>query len=406
MIRNQQSLTKFISLVVLGNILEYYDFLLFAHLGFIITPLFFLNHTSTQTHILSLLLFGLSFIIRPIGGYYFGLVSDQKGRKTALVKSVKWAIVPALGLAFIPSYETIGIVSTYIFVFLRLLQGIALGGEYPTAGTYLMEARENKQGFLSSILVASGSVGSIIGLTVAIICMQENSPAWIWRTAFLFGGIGSFISYRMRHYLQEHYLAEGMYTKNNYSNATKYKRILIFLIGMVIGTTVWLPMTYSNFYVTKVLHYSTNLGLYASFVALIAYILLLPITGLIYDRVNHKKYMVWAALIVCPVTMTSFILLQQGKIAIAQIGLVLAAAVFGGPVHAFMNSLFPVATRGRNIGFLFMSGLSFGGMFPSLASYVVDKTRWDLAPAFLVSIIALISCFCFYRFARLKDKAI
>src|SRR5258708_6393086 len=124
--------------VVLGNILEYYDFLLFAHLGFIITPLYFTELSSKQTHILSLLLFGLSFLIRPLGGFIFGRMSDLHGRKVALVQSTKWAILPALALSFLPTYEIIGVTATYLFVAFRILQGVALGGEYPTAGTYLM----------------------------------------------------------------------------------------------------------------------------------------------------------------------------------------------------------------------------------------------------------------------------
>jgi len=398
----QQKITY---LIVLGNILEYYDFLLFAHLGFIITPLFFPNQDSTSNHILSLILFGLSFIIRPIGGFIFGLIADIQGRKAALVTSMKWAIFPALGIAFLPTYNQIGIIGTCIFIFLRIFQGIALGGEYPIAGTYLMEEKKQNLGFLSSILVASGSVGSLIGLGIATLCIKENSPEWLWRAAFLIGGVGTFVSYRMRNYLREYYLPKASYTKQiTEVKNLNFKRFLVVMIGLLIGLTVWLPMTYSNFYLTKILELKAETGLYASFIALVVYISILPVIGYIYDRVDKDKYIILAAFLVFPLSIVSCYLLTKNHITIAQTGLVIAAALIGAPVHVIMNSLFPKNIRGRNIGILFMIGLSFGGMFPSIAGYLVNKTRLDIAPALLTSIIALIACFCFYVYKELKKE--
>lgn len=397
----KQQQSKIISLIVFGNILEYYDFLLFAHLGFIITPLFFPDHSSTYTHILSLLLFGLSFIVRPIGGYIFGLMSDKHGRKTALVQSVKWAILPSLGLAFLPSFTDIGIVGSLIFVLLRLTQGIAMGGEYPVAGIYLMETKANHQGLISSIIVASGTVGSLIALLMAVACMQPWAPEWLWRVAFFIGGVGSYLSYRMRNFLSEFSPAQTTDLQKTDPNI-KFKRFLVVMIGLLIGVTVWLPMTYSNFYVTKILNLPTTTGLYTSFIAIITFILVLPFIGLIYDAVNQRKYMIYAALLVAPTSIFCLYLLTKGYIVLAQIGFTTTAAIFGGPLHKLIYSLFSREVRGRNIGILLMSGLSFGGMFPSIAGFIVTKTGLDLAPSLLVSIIALATAASLYKGLKLN----
>ncbi len=397
----QQNKSKVISLIVFGTILEYYDFLLFAHLGFIITPLFFPDHSSTYTHILSLLLFGLSFIIRPIGGYIFGLMSDKHGRKTALIRSVKWAIFPSLGLAFLPNFESIGIIGSLIFVFLRLMQGIALGGEYPVAGIYLMETKANHQGLISSIIVASGSVGSLIALLMAVACMQPWAPEWLWRVAFFMGGTGSYLSYKLRNYLSE-FTPPQTKDSNKIDPNIKFKRFLVVMIGLLIGVTVWLPMTYSNFYVTKILHLPVTTGLYASFIAIITYILALPFIGLVYDAVNQRKYMIYAALLVIPTSIFCLYLLTKGYIVIAQIGFTMTAAIFGGPLYKLIYSLFSREVRGRNIGILLMSGLSFGGMFPSLAGFIVAKTGWDLAPSLLISLIAFATAASLYKGLKLN----
>jgi MFS family permease len=389
---------KLMFILVLGNILEYYDFLLFAHLGFIVTPLFFPEHSSTHTHILSLVLFGASFLIRPIGGYIFGQMADLLGRKKALVDSMKWASIPALGIALLPTYESIGVVGCYLFVIFRLLQGVALGGEYPVAGTYLMEKNKNNQGLLSGILVASGSVGSIIGLGFASLCLMDGSPQWLWRVAFLLGSLGGIISYKMRQILSETLIVPINITPNNHDQAMVYKRFIIVLLGILVSTSVWIPMTYSNFYITKILNQPSNYGLYASFVALVFYIFILPFMGMIYDYYkNPRMFMTIAAFMVGPLSMIGFYFLTHGDIVVPQMILVTSAAFFGAAIHTFMNSFFPIETRGRNIGFLLMAGLSFGGIFPSICGYIVDTTRWDMAPAFLIACISLIIGICFYR---------
>jgi MHS family proline/betaine transporter-like MFS transporter len=389
-------------IVMLGNILEYYDFLLFAHLGFIITPLFFPNYSAVQTHILSLVLFGLPFIARPLGGFIFGKMSDTKGRKVALIQAVRWAVFPAVGLAFLPSFASIGVTASYIFVLLRLFQGIAVGGEYPIAGTYLMEMHEKNQGLFSSILVAVGSIGSLAGIGFAVLCAKEDAPSWLWRAAFFIGALGSIISYYMRKHLGEVYIPQELQEKKEIGNLST-KRFLVFIFSILGGTTMWIPATYSNFYVTKILNYPVSMGLYASFVALVSYVILLPFFGMLYDRVSSRKYLLYATLLICFTSIFSFYLLTKSFITYAQIGLSIAPALVGAPQHKLMNALFPKAVRGRNVAFIFMAGLSFGGMFPSLAGYLVEKTRIDLMPAFLISIISLFTCFCFYKLFNDKE---
>jgi MHS family proline/betaine transporter-like MFS transporter len=391
--------TKTLLYVVAGNILEYYDFLLFAHLGFVITPLFFPNYSSTHTHMLSLALFGISFVIRPIGAWIFGYISDRRGRTTALILSVQWAVFPALGLALLPTYATAGVVAAYAFVFLRLLQGIALGGEYPVAGTYLMETYRNQRGFISGILVASGSVGSLAGLAIAALCLQPETPDWLWRVAFLLGGIGSLISYRLRRLLAEMY--QPLTIAKDIIPHLGIRRLAVLTIG-ILGVTVWVPFTYSNFYVTKVLGYPASQGLFATFIALVTYISVLPLMGKWYDRNIPQRFMLWAVAAVCPLTLLAFYLLTHAHIVAAQMIFSIAAAGCGAPVHALMNALFPAFVRGRNVGPLFMLGLSFGGMYPSLSSYIVNETHLDMAPAFITGLISVAACGVFYRLKRLK----
>lgn len=388
-------------IVIMGNILEYYDFVLFVHIGFIIIPLFFPNLSPNASHILTLFLFGISFITRPIGGYIFGKISDTKGREKALMLSVKWTLFPSVGLALLPDYAVLGQVSSILFILFRMIQGVALGGEYPIAGTYLMENNKQRQGFYSSLLVASGSIGSLIGLCIATLCSLPKAPEWSWRIAFLLGALGSIVSYYMRKYLKNSFRQENI-PGTNVKDIEK-KRILTFIISVAVGITVWIPITYSNFYVTKILKLSQSEGLYTSFIALFMYIIILPFVGMIFDKCNKNKYMTLSLILITPLSFLSIYLLSLQHITIAQLGLIIATAFISAPVHKVLNDIFPVRVRGKNVSFLLVLGLSFGGMLPGVSSYMVEKTGFFIIPAIFLSLVSIVTLFMYRKLAKYSD---
>ncbi|MDP3533566.1 MAG: MFS transporter [Alphaproteobacteria bacterium] len=391
---------KIFVLVVLGNIIDYYDFLLFAHLGYIITPFFIPNLSSTEVHLLSLLLFALPFVIRPIGGYIFGRMSDLKGRHQALTASLKWASIATFGLAFLPSYEYGGITVAVLFVFLRALQGLSLGGEYPIAGTYLMEQYKDNQGLISGILVASGTIGSLIAFSFAWLYINNYVTGESWRSFFIIGGIVTFASYFLRKQLSTHLKssAEIKQISIPYSKSI----LTVLLIGIMVGLTVWLPMTYSNFYLTKILGANTNIGLMATLICLLLYIILNPFFGKISDLYSAKTIMTIASLIVIPLSCLGFYLIQQQNLW-GQVFLTMAAACFGAPIHVLMNQLFDPKSRSRHINLLFMSGTAIGSLAPSLSGYLVDRYQIEYTPVIIVSCISFVT-FIIFSLTLFKNK--
>jgi MHS family proline/betaine transporter-like MFS transporter len=390
--------------VLLGNILDYYDFLLFAHIGSIVTPYFFPDMGVRKAHILSLFLFGAAFVIRPIGGMIFGYLSDVYGRKMALLNAVKWAIFPALGIGLLPGYETMGIAATCLFVLLRLLQGFSLGGEYTNAGTYLMEYHKKSLGLVSGILVASGTIGSLIGFGFATICLysQRDMP-WLWRVGFLLGGLAAFWSFGMRKILTDLPLPIIPSTINasQDTHLLWLRRLIIIFVGMLVGTTNWLPTTYTNFYVTKIAEEPTHIGLQCTMIALIGYVILSPLFGMLSDRFQcYRRFIKIASLCILPLSFCGFITLQKGHYYFAQIILITASTSFGACIHPFMNHLFPAHVRARNVSLLFTIGLSFGGMSPGIISYCVDKTGLHLIPAFFVGTLSVIMSVLLFVYER------
>lgn len=391
---------KIFALVVLGNIIDYYDFLLFAHLGYIITPFFIPNLSSTEVHLLSLLLFALPFVIRPIGGYIFGRMSDLKGRHQALTASLKWASIATFGLAFLPSYEYGGIICSFLFLFFRALQGLSLGGEYPTAGTYLMEQYKSNQGLISGILVASGTIGSLIAFSFAWLYINNYMSGESWRFFFIIGGLVTFSSYFLRKHLRAH-LQTNPNQKETHLPYSK-SILTVLLIGTMVGLTVWLPMTYSNFYLTKILGASTNIGLMASLICLLLYIILNPIFGKLADLYSPTQVMTIASCMVIPLSFIGFYLIQQQNLW-GQAFLTIAAASFGAPIHVLMNQLFDPKTRSRHINLFFMCGTAIGSLAPSLSGYLVDRYQIEYTPVIIVSCVSFIA-FIFFSLTLFKNR--
>lgn len=398
------SRTKITLTVLFGNILDYYDFLLFAHIGPIIMPYFFPDMGAQKAHILSFFLFGAAFVIRPIGGIIFGYFSDIYGRKMALLNAVKWSIFPALGISLLPGYETIGTTATGLFILFRLLQGFSLGGEYTNAGTYLMEYHKKNLGLVSGILVASGTIGSLVGFGFSIFCLySQREMPWLWRIGFLFGGLAAFWSFGMRKILidiETQKLQPIGFSKRNTDNFC-LKRFIVFFVGVLVSTTNWLPTAYTNFYVTKIAEESAHVGLQCTMVSLLGYIVFSPLFGLLSDRFNcYRRFLRIASIGILPLSFCGFILLQNGYHYLAQVILIAAAASFGACIHPFMNNLFPAHVRARNVSLLFTIGLSVGGMAPGVVSYLVNKTEYHLIPAFFVGTLSVIMTILLFAYER------
>ncbi len=381
---------KNISSIVVGNILDYYDFLLFAHLGYIITPFFMPNLDSKSTHLLSFMIFALPFIVRPIGGYYFGKLSDKRSRKFALSKTLKYASMASLAIAILPSYTLIGIYSSICFIFLRTMQGFSLGGEYTTAGTILIEEYPSKKGLVSGILSGSSTVGSFFAFIFAYLYLNGYLQNEQWRIAFFIGSIATFLSLYVRSKLdfQKEVIFENIEDKRiSFQNL-----FIIATLGSIIAISVFIPTIYVNFYLTKILHFDINTGLRASLIAIMGFSIFCPVIGIIYDYFPMRIYLVLASISLVCTNILGFELIKYGNL-YGQVLLILGAAIIGSPIHAIMNVLVPRRYRGRIVNTTFMIGTSFGGVMPFLSGYFADKYNFYELPQIIIITLSAILLF-------------
>eukprot|EP01041_Mallomonas_annulata_P007026 gene7026-14295_t len=197
-----------IAAMTVGNCMEWYDFAVFGAVADIIGDEFFPSNDPTMQLVQSLSVFGAAFLMRPLGGILMGWIGDTIGRKRALEISIALMLIPSFLMGCLPTYDQVGWIATALIVGLRLLQGIAVGGELVGAFIFTVEATQGEnRGFWGAICKASGSAGTSIGMGFAAllrwILTDEQMRIWGWRIPFLVGIIFGIIGIYLRSSLKE-----------------------------------------------------------------------------------------------------------------------------------------------------------------------------------------------------------
>jgi MFS family permease len=289
----------------LGTVFEWYDFYLYGSLVTIITRKFFSGMNDTTGFLFALLAFAAGFFVRPFGALVFGRLGDLVGRKyTFLVTIVIMGASTAL-VGVLPTYETAGVVAPIIFIMLRLLQGLALGGQYGGAATYIAEhAPDGRRGLYTSWIQTTATLGFFLSLLVILGCRFSMSPeqfdAWGWRVPFLLSIVLLFISAYIRLQLQESPVfqeikASGKLSKSplkdSFGKWANLKIVLLALLGATAGqAVVWYGgQFYALLFLEKTLMVDST---HAQLVMAAALLIATPffvVFGAWSDRIGRKK---------------------------------------------------------------------------------------------------------------------
>src|SRR5512133_3481382 len=191
----------------LGTVFEWYDFYLYGSLAAIISKHFFVAVNETTSFIFALLAFSAGFFVRPFGAIVFGRLGDMIGRKYTFLVTIMIMGMSTFIVGCLPSYASIGVAAPIILIGLRLLQGLALGGEYGGAATYVCEhAPKDRRGFFTSWIQTTATVGLFVSLLIILGCRIALGPKfddWGWRIPFLISILLLAISVYIRMQLQE-----------------------------------------------------------------------------------------------------------------------------------------------------------------------------------------------------------
>ncbi|GAA2615940.1 MFS transporter [Streptomyces axinellae] len=419
-----------------GNAMEWFDFGIYAYLAVTIGKVFF-PAGSTQL-LASFTAFAASFLVRPLGGLFFGPLGDRIGRKKVLATTM---ILMALGtfcIGLIPSYASIGLASPALLLTCRLVQGFSTGGEYGGAATFIAEyAPDKKRGYFGSFL----ELGTLTGYTgAAALVLLLNTTlgpdtmlAWGWRIPFLVGGpigvIGLYLRMRldetpafqkraaeMSHPVEAGVeeastprLSENVPQKELKTIFAEQWRTLLLCIGLVAAYNVidYMLLSYMPAYLTDALGYKNSMELVAAIIAMVAMALVLQRVGHLNDRFGRKPVLMAGMVGSAVLTIPAFALFQQGSF-IAVVGglLVLGACLVCllGTMSATLPALFPTDVRygSLSIGYNVATAL-FGGTAPGVMTALVDSTGDKLAPAYYASgaaVIGIIAVLCMKETAQ------
>lgn len=310
---NNKTLLKVIGASSVGTMIEWYDFFIFGSLATIISSKFFPQDNPTAAFLSTLATFAAGFVVRPFGALFFGRLGDLIGRKYTFMVTLLIMGGATFLIGCIPSYETIGFLAPFLVLVLRLLQGLALGGEYGGAATYVAEhSNASKRGYMTSWIQATATLGLFISLLVIMgtrmTLSKEAFSEWGWRVPFWVSILMVLVSYLIRKNMDESPMfakakESGKIVKNplkeSFGNKLNFKYVLLALFGMVMGQgVVWYT---GQFYAMSFLENTMKVDKVQvdnlMFIALVMGTPLFLLFGWLSDKVGRKWIMLGGMLI-------------------------------------------------------------------------------------------------------------
>ena len=284
-----------------GNLVEWFDFYVYAFCAIYFAPAFFPSDDPTVQLLNTAGVFAAGFLMRPIGGWIFGRLADRRGRKNSLMISVLMMCAGSLMIACLPTYASIGTWAPALLLLARLIQGLSVGGEYGTTATYMSEvALRGQRGFYASFQYVTLIGGQLLAVLVVVILQQllseEELRAWGWRIPFVVGAIAALISLMLRRSLHETSSAETRQDKDAGSVKGLFRNHAAAFIP-VLGYTAGGSLIFYTFTTYMQKYLVNTAGMHAksaSFVmtgALFLFMILQPVFGMLSDRIGRRNSM-------------------------------------------------------------------------------------------------------------------
>jgi len=386
---------KAVVAVVIGNWLEFYDFLAFTFFAVMIGRAFFPGDSEFGRLLSALATFGVGFFTRPLGAAVIGTYADRAGRRAAMTLTLMLMAVGSAMMGLAPTYAQIGIAAPIILVVARLIQGFSCGGEVGPATAYLLEsappekraAMAGWQGFSQILALLSGSLA---GVALTSILSEEQLYSWGWRLPFLLGILIAPVGLYIRRQLPETIQPSEMHASSRAilgELARHHARPVLLGVLVICGGTVsTYVFTYMTTYAITTLHLSPAVGTSLSAMGYVAQ-LLGGVAGVWADRFGRKAVLTASRLVFAASIYPAFVVLTSPESSLAALFAVYMAisAMFSMgivPVYAFLLEAFPKAVRSSGLSILYALGTTiFGGTTQFVVAWLIDRTGDPMVPA-------------------------
>ncbi|QYR22364.1 MFS transporter [Paenibacillus sp. sptzw28] len=375
---NTRRITSNIFKGSVGNLIEWYDWYVYAAFAVYFSAEFFPKGDQTSQLLNTAAIFAVGFLMRPIGSLLLGRYADRHGRRAALTLSITVMAGGSLIIACTPSYGSIGVLAPIILVLARLLQGLSLGGEYGTSATYLSEmASSGRRGFYSSFQYVTLIAGQLVALGVQIILQQilseSDMKSWGWRVPFVIGAMGALAVLWLRRTMDESEQFSKMGSESKASAGTikalmKHPKAVLTVVGLTLGGTVafYTYTTYLQKFMVNTVGIQKEVVSWINFIALLVFVILQPLAGMLSDRIGRRPLLISFGILGTLLTVPLFLLMQQtkspiGAFLLMMVGLVIVTGYTS--INAIVKAeLFPTEVRALGVGFPYALTVAvFGG---------------------------------------------
>ncbi len=359
-----------------GNLVEWFDFYVYAFCAIYFAPSFFPGEDPTVQLLNTAGVFAAGFLMRPIGGWMFGRIADKHGRKNSLVISVVMMCFGSLFIASLPTYASIGAWAPALLLLARLIQGLSVGGEYGTTATYMSEiALRGRRGFFSSFQYVTLIGGQLLAVLVLVALQQlldeQELKAWGWRIPFVIGAFAAVVALLLRRGLEETSTAATRANKEAGSLAglfRHHKAAFFTVLGYTAGGSLifYTFTTYMQKYLVNTAGMSIKTASYVMTVCLFLYMCMQPLFGALSDRIGRRNSMLLfgalGAFGTVPI-LTALKSVSSPYVAFLLIILALAIISFYTSISGIVKSeMFPTEVRALGVGLAYaIANALFGG---------------------------------------------
>ncbi|GEP89237.1 MFS transporter, MHS family, alpha-ketoglutarate permease [Chitinophaga terrae (ex Kim and Jung 2007)] len=369
-----------------GNLVEWYDWYIYSTFSLYFAPVFFPKGNYTAQLLNTAAIFAVGFLMRPIGGWFFGRIADRSGRKAAMILSVFLMSMGSLLIAFTPSFDTVGVSAPILLLVARLIQGLSVGGEYGTSATYLSEvATSDLRGFYSSFQYVTMIGGQLTALGVQMLLQKlfltpDQLHEWGWRIPFVIGAALAFFVLYLRRHMQESAAYEKIRNERDKGTLKRlfkeHPRAVLTVVGLTMGGTLafYTYTTYMQKFLVNTVHLTIERSTTITFFLMLIFACLQPLFGWISDSIGRKPLLIGFGVAGILFSVPILTAVSHASSEWTAFWLILAALVIVSgytSINAVVKAeMFPAEVRALGVGFPYAITVAlFGGTAESVALY-------------------------------------